>query len=120
MHIKVTPDMAEAIGIFVGDGYLRYAGSRKEVDISGNIEEKEYYDNHVVPLFRRIFGITINAKYFPSRNTYGIVTYNREIINAFKDLGFPSGAKGTIVKIPQQLFNCKKEDVYNKFLRGYN
>ena len=37
-EISLTPDLAEVIGIYVGDGYLRYSGRRKELDISGSYE----------------------------------------------------------------------------------
>ena len=51
-----SPDIAEICGIHAGDGYLRNEGYQRELDISGNIDEKEYYDSHVVPLFERVFG----------------------------------------------------------------
>lgn len=52
-NIKINIELAEICGIHVGDGYLRNDGRRREFDISGSIEEKEYYDWHVIPLFKK-------------------------------------------------------------------
>ena len=38
--IHISPELAEICGIHAGDGYLRGKDHRKELDISGNIEEK--------------------------------------------------------------------------------
>ena len=50
-------NLAEICGIHAGDGYLRggEGNSRWELDISGSVEEKEYYDLHVKRLFEKVF-----------------------------------------------------------------
>ncbi len=119
--MNLTDDLIEAVEIFVGDGYLRYHGKRKELDISGSYDEKEYYDSHVIPLFETVFNIKIIGKYFPSRNTYGFVIRERRVIEIFKWLGFPSGSKGTSVHLHHNLMShCKKTpNAAARFLRGY-
>ncbi len=119
MNIKITPGLAEIIGIYVGDGYLRYEGRRKELDISGSYEEKGYYDNHVIPLFSKTFNISITGKFFPSRNTYGIVVRDRSILEILKELGFPSGNKSVIIRIPNIIKYSDKEEILTSFIRGY-
>jgi hypothetical protein len=64
MVFEFSPELAEICGIHAGDGYLRNDGQRKELDISGNIEEKEYYDLHINELFKKAFSITIQCKFF--------------------------------------------------------
>ena len=118
-NIKLTPDLAECIGIHAGDGYLRYHGFRKELDISGGYEEQDYYDNHVIPLFNRVFGLEIKGKFFPSRSTYGFVIRERTVLNVFKQLGFPSGAKSLIVRVPDVITNSTNGLILARFLRGY-
>ena len=63
--------LAELCGIHAGDGYLRNHGRRVELDISGSLEEKVYYDDHVIPLVSKLFGIKIQGREFKSRKTYG-------------------------------------------------
>lgn len=117
--MSLTPEIAEICGIHTGDGYLRYQGKRKEFDVSGGYEEKEYYDNHVIPLLNKAFDISVAGKYFPSRSTYGFCTTNRRVIETLASFGFPSGNKTTTVHIPRQILECEDKHVYCAFLRGY-
>lgn len=114
----MTPELAEVCGIHAGDGYLRGPTKRAELDISGSVEEKEYYDNHVVPLFEKAFRLKINAKYFPSRNTYGFVISDRTVIAKMHAFGFPYGKKTLEVKVPEQIIRSRNLDVIYGFLRG--
>ena len=115
----MTPQLAEICGIHAGDGYLRNDGKRRELDISGNVEEKSYYDHHVIPLFQKIFNIKIQGKFFPSRNTYGFVIRDKKIIEFMHRLGFPFGKKTTIVEVPQMILNTNNKIVKSRFLRGF-
>ena len=78
--MKKEEKIAEICGIHAGDGYLRNDGRRVEWDISGNIEEKNYYDKEVIPLFNKIFDLNIKGRFFKGRNTYGFVIRNKKII----------------------------------------
>lgn len=118
MKIKTSPELTEICGIHAGDGYLRGKDHRKELDISGNIEEKEYYDKHVKSLFKKVFNIIIEPRYFESRNTYGFVLRNLEIIKFLKSLGFPYGKKTFTVKIPKFILKSKDKKYIFAFLRG--
>ncbi len=115
----LTEELAEICGIHAGDGYLRYTGKRKELDISGGIEEKEYYDNYVIPLINKLFKLSIKGVCFPLRKTYGFRCYNRTVVFTLASFGFPSGKKTTIVSIPKQISECKKIKIPCAFLRGY-
>ena len=110
-------ELAEICGIHAGDGYLRNDGKRKELDISGNYEEKEYYDFHVIPLFNKFFKVQTKGKYFPHRNTYGFVIRNPNIIKFMHKLGFPYGNKSLNLKLPS--FILENQSFKLRFLRGY-
>ena len=115
---KFDHNLAEIAGIHVGDGYLRNDGHRIEWDISGSIEEKEYYDKHMIPLFNRVFKLDMTGRFFPSRSTYGFCMRKKEVIEfANKYLGFPYGNKSTIISVPQWVLQDK--GLYADFLRGY-
>lgn len=111
-------ELAEICGIHAGDGYLRNDGKRVELDISTSLEEKIYYDSHVIPLFSEFFKIDLRGKFFPSRNTYGFVIRDRKVIAKMHSLGFPYGKKSLTVRIPD--FVCKSNNIGVKkyFLRG--
>lgn len=118
MVTKMTPEIAEMCGTHAGDGYLRNDGKRVELDISGNIEEKSYYDDHVIPLFQKTFNIKIQGKFFPSRKTYGFVIRDKNIVEFFRRIGFPYGKKTKIVEIPRMILNANNKTVKARFLRG--
>ena len=94
--------MSELCGIHAGDGYLRFNDKRKELDISGNIEEKEYYDNHVIPLFKKTFNIELSGKLFPHRNTYGFVIRDLDVLNSLNnDVATETGSSiNTVITRP--------------------
>lgn len=111
--------IAEICGIHSGDGYLRNDGKRVELDISGSLEEKIYYDTHVIPLFSRFFEIRIKGKYFYSRKTYGFVIRDKSIVERFHQIGFPYRAKGLSLKIPEFVIKSNINRVKASFLRGF-
>ena len=115
---SITPKLAEVCGIHAGDGYLRIRNG-VEIDISGSIEEEEYYNYHVIPLFENLFRIKIKGRHFQPRNTYGFRIHNRNVANSLVKLGFPNGNKTSIVKIPEQILNSNYNLFIKRFLRGY-
>lgn len=119
MKFNFSERLSEICGIHSGDGYLRNDGKRVELDISGNVEEKDFYDKHIIPLFNKTFKIKLKGKFFPSRNTYGFVIRKRDIIEFFHDIGFPYGEKTTIVKIPRFVLKSNNVNYLKRFLRGF-
>lgn len=117
MDFKRDQELAEISGFHAGDGYLRNDGKRIELDLSGNIEEREFYDNIIIPLFSKYFDIKIKGRYFNSRGTYGFVIRDKPIVSFMNSLGFPYGKKSSIVKAPKFIF--KSVGNMTAFLRGY-
>lgn len=116
MELDDKVALSEICGLHAGDGYLRNDGKRIELDLSGSLEEKEYYDTYVIPLFSRYFNIEISGKCFPSRNTYGFVIRDKDIVKFMHMLGFPYGKKTQGVYAPKFIFSSKRNMV--AFLRG--
>ena len=57
---SVSEDLAELVGIHIGDGHLGSRTHRKEFlfQISGHsIKDKKYYESFVMPLIKRLFNI---------------------------------------------------------------
>ena len=60
--MDLSPGLAEICGIHAGDGHLRKRGNKTELEIGGSIEEKDYYNNHIVSLFEKVFQINVNPR----------------------------------------------------------
>ena len=116
---EMTPDLAEICGIHAGDGHLKNQKRKKfQLDINGNVDEKEYYDSHVVPLFERVFGIKIKPRFFPWNRTYGFSIYGRKVCEFIHSLGFPYGEKTYSVKVPKSVLQSKDIGIICGFIRG--
>ena len=116
--MEMTPDLAELCGIHAGDGYMRLREKGKgEVDISGSLEEKEYYDDFVIPLFNKVFDLNLCGKKF-SRGTYGLICYDDEVRDILLNSGFPSGKKSKIVRVPKIILESENREICSAFLRG--
>ncbi len=120
MSLEITPssDLAEICGIHAGDGYLRNKNYKRELDISGSPEEQPYYDNHMAPLFSRVFGVEPKCRLFPSRGTYGFVIRDKRVVEKMHELGFPYGKKSLIVRAPTFVMETEDPKIKAAFLRG--
>lgn len=114
--MQLTPELAEVCGIHAGDGHLRK--NRVEFEVSGGLDEKDYYDFHVVPLFKKAFGIEIHPRFMKSKGTYGFSSANKKINDFLVCAGFPRGNKSLTVKIPDAILNSDSSKIRRAFLRG--
>ena len=118
MMAEISEELAEICGIHAGEGYMRLRKHGKgEVDISGHLEEKDYYDNHVIPLFNKECNLEIKGRSF-SRGTYGFVSYQKIVRDKLLEMGFPSKKKSLIVRIPKNILDSDNELLFCRFLRG--
>jgi len=114
--LRINPNLSEICGIHTGDGYLRKRKNKIELDITGSTEEREYYDNYVIPLVNELFELNLVGRIY-SKGTYGFVTTNSKF-RIFNDLGFPYGKKSLRVRVPEEIFFSKDKLIYSSFLRG--
>lgn len=118
MHsYKINEDLAQETGIHTGDGSMNiYSGVHYYTLACHHINDKEYMDNCVIPLYHKIYGIKLKARIW-SKGSYGFRIHNKEVVE-FKNkiLNLPLGKKNNI-EIPKQIINNKN---YQKaFLRGF-
>ncbi len=116
---EMTPDLAEIYGIHAGDGYLQLRDRNRFVlELDCDVDEKAYYDEHVVPLFEKTFKINITPRFFPHRHTYGFFIYNKKICEFIHSLGFPYGEKTYSVKVPKPILQSNNIEVARRFVKG--
>ena len=88
---KITPELAEEIGMHYGDGFL--SEKRNTYRLKGNIkDEVEYYTEYIRPLFKKLYNIDISLKEYDS--VFGFELYSQAIWEfKTKTLGIKPGKK---------------------------
>lgn len=116
--IGLTEELAEDIGIHIGDGSLYRHGEDGpyEFSYSGNIAEKEYM-HHIIKLKRKLYNASKIRKYVYGNefrvnfNSLAMATFYSNII------GLPIGKKKDI-DVPDMVKNCENKKIIAAFLRG--
>jgi len=111
---KITPKLAEEIGMHIGDGFL--SNKRNEFRLKGNkYDEKDYYNNFVGKLYKDLFNIDVKIKEYES--TYGFELCSKSICEFKRQIiKLPSGKKDNIT-IPQ-ILKINNTEVLSSLLRG--
>jgi len=111
---KLTPKLAEEIGMHIGDGYL--SDKKREFRLKGNKkDEKEYYDSFIKHLYKDLFGIDLKIKEYET--TYGFEIYSTAISEfKCKVIGLPRGRKDNIT-IPN-IVKVNNIKILTSLLRG--
>ncbi len=117
MQTKISPEFAELLGAFAGDGWISKGNTGISLFISGNPKDEQEYYNRIKELFASVFGINVNPRAFPYWGTFGILVCNRSVIQDFIDAGMPVGNKSAIVKVPEKIINNKRLHIH--FVRGF-
>lgn len=100
---RLTPELAEFIGIVIGDGNLYRFPRTGRVQITGHRElDWEYYNKHVLELINSIGNFNPKIKQYTRKATFTIDSL--ALYNLMKKrFGIPSGPKAYIVCIPDAI-----------------
>lgn len=113
-------ELAELMGIHMGDGCLSKTKRYYMHYLGGDLkEEKEYHDAWVLPLMniclpKSLFE-KIKYKEYPSVGVYGAYTFNKELFDFFVENGATIGSKKE-QKIPDWI--KQDERLLKRFIRG--
>ena len=114
-----SPDLAYIVGVLAGDGniFIRKSKNDYRVKCVGNPkDEKEFYDQILSFLFKRVFNLQIHNKYQDSNKTYGFYIYSKSLVQFLnKIFELPTGIKYETLKIPSII---KQERLVTDFIRG--
>jgi hypothetical protein len=84
---EINEELAEIMGICLGDGCISINKRYSELAILGDInEERIYYDEWVIPLLNRnlflpLTNKEIKAKEYPKMGVYGIIAFNKNVVD---------------------------------------
>jgi intein/homing endonuclease len=119
--MKLDGDLAEIIGIHIGDGCISVNERYSMYYLGGDLrEEREYHDKWVSPLFNKkimlpLYGKKILYKDYPKVGIYGFYIFNKKIVSLFNKFGIKPGSKINI-SIPNRI--KKHPKLVKRFLRG--
>jgi hypothetical protein len=118
---RLDNDLSYLCGFLAGDGSFGWRPNKNEYSITcvGNPkDEKQFYDEVIAPLFKKLFNITIIPKLYDNGTTYGIKIRSKAIFLFFtKIIKFPFGKKCDKVKIPD-IFK-QSDDLIKSFIEGF-
>ena len=115
--MEITNELAELLGIMYGDGCLSNSTNKNIIYISGNkYVDFEYHDKITKKLFSQVFDKKINIAVRNDENTLFIRFSDKQIFNAFEELGMPVGLKLDKLNLPSKIKNDR--DLMHHFIRG--
>lgn len=117
-NIKLTSQLAEFLGVYVGDGCMSVKSNGKPImEIAGSMEEAGWI-SHVADLLWKVFGKRMAPR--PHSDVYSIQTSENGICRFLKEqAGFPVGKKSLTVRVPKIVIGTPNLEIYSSFLRGY-
>ncbi len=116
---KMNEKEAELIGIHTGDGSLYKNKNSRNWEVRGSLDEKDYYNNHIVPLLMDIFKLEFRAKFRSggANGCYGVQTSKKIVAEFFIKQGFEAKSKLYTGRVQESIFNTNRTCKY-AFLRG--
>jgi hypothetical protein len=105
---KPSVELAEFIGIMLGDGNLnRY---NYQIRVCGhNINSRQYFFNYIMPLANKLFDIKFNVYERPRYHQIYLVKSNKNLFYTLIKFGLvPGNKKLNNVTIPKWIFRDKK------------
>ncbi len=105
--------LAELSGIILGDGHIHT--KHNLITIVGGLEDLEYYNKRVNPLFYELFNQKGKIRRRKDRNAYYLMIYSKSIFNVFLNVGLSRGSKIN-AKVPEIILQDKK--LATNFIRG--
>jgi intein/homing endonuclease len=113
---KITLDLAEEIGLHVGDGSMNFYSNKGIFQLRGHIEDdKEHYLNRIKKLYKSLYNLDINIREMKSTGVIGFQVWSDALVDfKSKIIGLPLGWKNNIT-IPKIINN---KELFFAFMRG--
>lgn len=108
---EVNIDLAYLCGVLAGDGNIHIRKEKHDHSIKcvGNPkDEREFYDEVLVPLFKRVFNISLIPHLQDKSTTYGIRFWSKALVKFLTEvIGLPKGVKYEHLTLPR-IFNSRE------------
>ncbi len=121
MKTRLTSDLAEFLGIVVGDGSISISKKKHDyrVTISGHLENDfVYLTVYVKWLIETLFNKRVYSWRFGKKKSFAIATSSKDVVMFLHSLGLPIGKKSQTVDVPKQILNSASKKIKAAFIRG--
>ncbi|MBW2991110.1 hypothetical protein KY348_05405 [Candidatus Woesearchaeota archaeon] len=117
MKPKLTPELAEIVGIMMGDGYMKNKHNYTHViKVCGSLSKDRNYLYYVKKLFIRNFNVIPKLLEYPKKDYLELYVYSKELVDYFyRVLLIPLSPK-TNLSIPKYI--KEDEQLLISFIRG--
>jgi len=109
---EINKELAYFSGVLAGDGSIGFNENKKQYWIKcvGNPrDEKEFYNEIIKPIIKRLFNLDIGPKLYDKGTTYGFDITSKNLVRYLTEfIGLPLGKKYGKLKIPE-VFLGEKE-----------
>jgi len=102
----ITEEVAELIGIHIGDGHQHVLNDSYVIEVTCNINEKSYVDHHVAALYEKVYGLRPKPNRI-KKGAYGFRIKSKAIFTFQRALGLPEGRKISVA-IPEIVMKSRK------------
>jgi len=117
---EINKELAYFCGVLAGDGSIGFQEKKKHYWIKcvGNPRnEKEFYNEIIKPIIKRLFNLDISPKLYDKGTTYGFDITSKNLVRYLTEfIGLPLGKKYDKLKIPGIFLENK--ELVRSFIRG--
>ncbi|MBD3303825.1 hypothetical protein GF343_01650 [Candidatus Woesearchaeota archaeon] len=114
---KMSVELAEFLGIMVGDGHVGKYGQHRQIVITGNVRDRRYYEFYVNNLIYELFNINFNVIFQKSRNAIMLNKNSKALFYFLTQIMHLPAQRKTNITIPTCILDGTK-DIKTAFLRG--
>ena len=114
----MNSDLAEEIGLHLGDGSMNYYNGKGLYQLRGHItDDKSHYIIRIKPLYKSLFNIDIRLRDMHSTGVHGFQIWSNALVDYKHNfLGLPLGPKHDFL-VPNTITN--NDEFSKSFLRGF-
>src|SRR3989338_3049170 len=117
-QMRLTENLCEFVGAFIGDGGLQVNGRYRGVNIYGHATLDWEYHERIGEIIQKTFGLLPFRKIKPNANACYLNVKSRRLCKLFASrFGFPSGCKTYTVKIPEEILKADRAFLF-RTIRG--
>ena len=113
---EMTTDLAEEIGLHLGDGSMNFYSNKGLFQLRGHInDDKKHYLSRIRPLYKKLYNLDVNLREMPSSGVVGFQVWSDAMVSFKKKvLNLPLGPKNEI-GIPSLINN---NELFFSFMKG--